>query len=25
VMVVDGKYHGKLAPAGAEDVLKKYD
>jgi NADH-quinone oxidoreductase subunit E len=25
VMVVDGKYHGKIAPAKAEDVLKKYD
>ena len=25
VMVVDGKYHGKLAPAGAEGVLKNYD
>jgi len=25
VMVVDGKYHGKLAPAGAEEVLKSYD
>ncbi len=25
VMVVDGEYHGKLAPAKAEDVLKDYD
>ncbi|MEE8414121.1 MAG: NAD(P)H-dependent oxidoreductase subunit E [Dehalococcoidales bacterium] len=25
VMVVDGEYHGKLAPAKAEDVLKNYD
>jgi len=25
VMVVDGKYHGKMAPAKAEDVLKNYD
>ncbi len=25
VMVVDGKYHGKLAPTQAEDVLKSYD
>ncbi len=25
VMVVDGKYHGKMAPAKAEDVLKDYD
>lgn len=25
VMVVDGKYYGKLAPAGAEEVLKNYD
>jgi len=25
VMVVDGKHHGKLAPAKAEDVLKNYD
>jgi NADH-quinone oxidoreductase subunit E len=25
VMVVDGKYHGKLAPAEAEGVLKNYD
>jgi NADH-quinone oxidoreductase subunit E len=24
VMVVDGKYHGKIAPAKAEDVLKNY-
>lgn len=24
VMVVDGKYHGKLAPTQAEDVLKNY-
>lgn len=25
VMVVDGKYHGKMAPAKSEDVLKNYD
>jgi NADH-quinone oxidoreductase subunit E len=25
VMVVDGKYHGKLAPVEAEAVLKNYD
>ena len=25
VMVVDGKYHGKIAPAQTEDVLKSYD
>jgi NADH-quinone oxidoreductase subunit E len=25
VMVVDGKYHGKMAPAKAEDVLKNHD
>ena len=25
VMVVDGKYHGKLVPAKAEDVLKSYE
>jgi len=25
VMVVDGKHHGKIAPANAEDVLKNYD
>jgi len=25
VMVVDGKHHGKVAPANAEDVLKDYD
>ena len=25
VMVVDGEYHGKMAPAKAEDVLKNYD
>jgi NADH-quinone oxidoreductase subunit E len=25
VMVVDGKYHGKTAPAKVEDVLKSYD
>jgi NADH-quinone oxidoreductase subunit E len=25
VMVVDGKYHGKLAPAEAGEVLKNYD
>ena len=24
VMVVDGEYHGKMAPAKAEDVLKNY-
>ena len=25
VMVVDGEYHGKMAPAKSEDVLKKYN
>jgi NADH-quinone oxidoreductase subunit E len=25
VMVVDGEYHGKVAPAESEDVLKAYD
>jgi NADH-quinone oxidoreductase subunit E len=25
VMVVDGEYHGKMAPAKTEDVLKNYD
>jgi len=25
VMVVDGKYHGKMAPAKAEEVLKNYE
>jgi NADH-quinone oxidoreductase subunit E len=25
VMVVDGEYHGKMAPAKAEDVLKNYE
>ncbi|MFW6102212.1 MAG: complex I 24 kDa subunit family protein [Chloroflexota bacterium] len=25
VMVVDGKYHGKTAPAEVEEVLKNYD
>jgi len=25
VMVVDGEYHGKMAPAKAEEVLKKYE
>lgn len=25
VMVVDGKYHGKIAPTEAEEVLKNYD
>jgi NADH-quinone oxidoreductase subunit E len=25
VMVVDGKYHGKIVPAKAEEVLKNYD
>ena len=25
VMAVDGKYHGKIAPTQAEDVLKNYD
>ncbi len=25
VMVVDGKYHGKIAPTEAEEVLKSYD
>ena len=24
VMVIDGEYHGKMAPAKSEDVLKKY-
>jgi NADH-quinone oxidoreductase subunit E len=24
VMIVDGEYHGKMAPARSEDVLKKY-
>jgi NADH-quinone oxidoreductase subunit E len=24
VMIVDGEYHGKMAPAKSEDVLKKY-
>lgn len=24
VMIVDGEYHGKMAPAQSEDVLKKY-
>jgi len=24
VMVIDGEYHGKMAPAKAEDVLKNY-
>jgi NADH-quinone oxidoreductase subunit E len=24
VMIVDGEYHGKMAPADSEDVLKKY-
>jgi len=25
VMVVDGEYHGKMAPAKSEEVLKNYD
>jgi NADH-quinone oxidoreductase subunit E len=25
VMVIDGEYHGKMAPAKSEDVLKSYD
>jgi NADH-quinone oxidoreductase subunit E len=25
VMVVDGEYHGKMAPAQSEEVLKRYD
>jgi NADH-quinone oxidoreductase subunit E len=25
VIVVDGEYHGKMAPAKSEDVLKNYD
>ena len=25
VMVIDGEYHGKMAPAKSEDVLKHYD
>ncbi len=25
VMVIDGEYHGKMAPARSEDVLKSYD
>ena len=25
VMVVDGEYHGKMAPARSEDVLKSYE
>ena len=25
VMVVDGEYHGNMAPAKSEDVLKKYE
>lgn len=25
VMVVDGEYHGKMAPAMSEDVLRKYE
>jgi NADH-quinone oxidoreductase subunit E len=25
VMVIDGEYHGKMAPAKSEAVLKKYD
>jgi len=25
VMVIDGEYHGKMAPAKAEDVLRNYD
>jgi NADH-quinone oxidoreductase subunit E len=25
VMVIDGEYHGNMAPAKSEDVLKKYE
>jgi NADH-quinone oxidoreductase subunit E len=25
VMVVDGEYHGKMAPAKSEDILKNYE
>jgi NADH-quinone oxidoreductase subunit E len=25
VMVIDGEYHGKMAPAQSEKILKKYD
>jgi NADH-quinone oxidoreductase subunit E len=25
VMVIDGEYHGKMAPARSEEVLKKYE
>jgi NADH-quinone oxidoreductase subunit E len=25
VMVIDGEYHGKIAPANSEDVLKNYE
>ncbi|MBN2241365.1 MAG: NAD(P)H-dependent oxidoreductase subunit E [Acidobacteria bacterium] len=25
VVVIDGKYHGKMAPARSEDLLKKYE
>lgn len=25
VMVIDGEYHGKMAPAKSDDVLKSYD
>jgi NADH-quinone oxidoreductase subunit E len=25
VIVVDGEYHGKMAPAKSEDVLKNYE
>jgi NADH-quinone oxidoreductase subunit E len=25
VMIIDGEYHGKMAPAQSEGVLKKYD
>jgi len=25
VMVVDGEYHGNMAPAKSEDVLKEYE
>jgi NADH-quinone oxidoreductase subunit E len=25
VMVIDGEYHGKMAPAKSEEVLKNYE
>jgi hypothetical protein len=25
VMVIDGEYHGKMAPSKSEDVLKNYE